>query len=483
MRTSGIARRAPCAVPRSRVVNRPADRHPVLDLQAIAGNHAVTQLVQRRVVMPPGGPVSDIQFTVGQEISKVLAQQAKAAAAGGITSAEVGALRTTALGDGTVTDDERMFLAGLLDGPNAAATATMAVTPGSAVTFTAASIRPHLAGIRDLGRVAPDAEVVKELIAARNEYATSFNSHMRVAQAAAIKQIHRLIPSGPWRAKVDILIDHATMWTGEVLKAMLAGASDSTPGDMVLAGVVYLVASQANHPLAGDLQAGRIKIDQLPGNPPPGQFASYSAFGTGADKGDTIYVYSNLDLRNLAHRRAIIHELEHGLDDKSTTAGHFRPSQRDDAEVRAYRAGSRYTLERLHRLSDDARWSARNGDATERRRTARAYQTAVADLAGQAHPIHLVGLALEAHRDLTRFQMLVIDVNSAFPAPKRAPSGVITALLNNSDAVVETELRQRIQQEIGVLDASGNLDPAKNLGRFDALSGESVLDTVDLPKQ
>jgi hypothetical protein len=26
------------------------------------------------------------------------------------------------------------------------------------------------------------------------------------------------------------------------------------------------------------------------------------------------------------------------------------------------------------------------------------------------------------------------------------------------------------------------LDPAKNAGRFDALSGQSVLDTIDLPR-
>ena len=321
----------------------------------------MARLLQRRVVAV-SGKASDVEFVVGREISAALARAAKVAAVGGITPKELGKLREVALADGTITDDERMFLAGLLQADNAAAVATMSVTPASAITFSAQSIRPHMAEVRDFGRATPDPEVTKELRAAYNEYLENFNPHMRAARDAAIKQIHALTGS-TWRRQADAVIALSTLWAGETLTAMLAAASDSTPGDMVMAGAVYIVAAQAAHPLAGDIKAGRIKVDQLPGPAKGDDFAHYVAFGGGeqGDKGDTIYVYSDLDVHNLAHRRAIIHELEHALDDKSTDAGHWRPAKHDQAEIRAYRAGSKYALEQIAALRDRVEFGRSDG--------------------------------------------------------------------------------------------------------------------------
>jgi Domain of unknown function (DUF4157) len=448
--------------------------------QATAGSRSATRLLQRRVI-GVAGHASDIEFTVGKEIPVALAKKAKAAAAGGITPVQLGNLREVALADGTVSDDERMFLAGLLEADNAAAVAAMTATPGSAVTFSVPSIRPHMDQVKDIGRATPDPEVTKELKAAYDEYFDNFNPHMRAARDAAIKQIHKL--AGPaWRKQADAVIALSTLWAGETLVAMIAAASDSTPGDMVMAGAVYAIAAQASHPLVADLKAGRIKVDQLPGSAKGGEFAYYKSDG-GGEKGDTIYLYSDFDVNNLAHRRAVIHELEHALDDKSTTARHWRPSKHDDAEVRAYRAGSRYTLERLAVLQDRVKSAARMGEDKERQAATKALEKAIGELAAQFHPIHLIGLALEAHRNLPLYQMLVVSVNAAAPAAQQMEGMRLAKLLSDPVDVVEAELRDRIQDELELKKPDGTIDPVKNRGRFDALSGESVLDTIDLPRQ
>ena len=117
-----------------------------------------------------------------------------------------------------------MFLAGLLEADNAAAVAAMTVTPGSIVTFSVPSIRPHMDQVKDIGRATPDPEFTKELKAAYDEYFDNFNPHMRAARDAAIKQIHKL--AGPaWRKQADAVIALSTLWAGETLVAMIAAAS------------------------------------------------------------------------------------------------------------------------------------------------------------------------------------------------------------------------------------------------------------------
>src|SRR4051812_42737331 len=284
--------------------------------------------VVRRRVVTAGGAASDVEFVVGDEISAALVQRAKLAVKGDVKSS-IGSLRKDALGeggaiagDGTITDDERMFLAGLLEPENAALVAAMSTRAGSTVTFGVWSIRAHMAEVVDFGRATVDPVVTKELAAAQHAWLPLLSPHTRAARDAAIKQIHALTGPG-WRRQADAEIAMSGLLAGETLTAMVAAASDSTPGDMVMAGAVYAVAAWANHPLADDIKAGRIKVDQLPGPARHDAIAHYRAFGLG-EKGDTIYVHRDLDVTNLAHRLVIIHELEHALDDRETIAGHWR---------------------------------------------------------------------------------------------------------------------------------------------------------------
>ena len=68
------------------------------------------------------GAVSGYEFVVGTELTAAFAAAAKAAVRGPVGTAQLSALRTAALaGDESVSDHERMFMAGLLDAGNATA--------------------------------------------------------------------------------------------------------------------------------------------------------------------------------------------------------------------------------------------------------------------------------------------------------------------------------------------------------------------------
>ena len=123
------------------------------------------------------------------------------------------------------------------------------------------------------------------------------------------------------------------------------------------------------------------------------------------------------------------------------------------------------------------------GEEKERTAAALALQKGTAELAAQAHPIHLIGLALEARRNLSRYEMLVVSVNSAAPVARQASNTQLAHWLHDPEAAVEAELRDQIQDEGKLKTPAGSVDPVKNQGRFDALSGEGVLDTFELPKQ
>jgi hypothetical protein len=443
--------------------------------------------VVRRRVVTAGGAASDVEFVVGDEISAALVQRAKLAVKGDVKSS-IGSLRKDALGeggaiagDGTITDDERMFLAGLLEPENAALVAAMSTRAGSTVTFGVWSIRAHMAEVVDFGRATVDPVVTKELAAAQHAWLPLLSPHTRAARDAAIKQIHALTGPG-WRRQADAVIAMSGLLAGETLTAMVAAASDSTPGDMVMAGAVYAVAAWANHPLADDIKAGRIKVDQLPGPARHDAIAHYRAFGLG-EKGDTIYVHNDLDVTNLAHRLVIIHELEHALDDRETIAGHWRRTRVDEAEVRANRAGAMYALDQLARLDERLRAAQQRSDDKASRTAQHEFDKALAEVAAQ-HPVDLVALALAARSDLPRFEMLMVSVYGASAASVRQAVDLSLAeLLKGPEPPVLALLTEWTRVGSDLNTPAGALDPAKNKGRFDALSGESVLDTVDLPRQ
>jgi hypothetical protein len=88
---------------------------------------------------------------------------------------------------------------------------------------------------------------------------------------------------------------------------------------------VYAIAHAEGNPLADDVKAGRIKVDEVRIVPAPpgvtGVVASDVTTGLGhREKGDTIYLSTDFKITNLAHRALVVHELEHAAGDKSPPA-------------------------------------------------------------------------------------------------------------------------------------------------------------------
>jgi hypothetical protein len=248
---------------------------------------------------------------------------------------------------------------------------------------------------------------------------------------------------------------------------MIAAASDSTPGDMLMAATVYTIAAAAKHPLAEEVGTGRIKVDQV-ANRAAGDFAGYSAMGAGKEKGDTITVPAQLDVTDLAHRRAVIHELEHAMQDKPAAHGRVRHGQRDLAELAAYRAGARYELAQLLALDGTPPPPAR--------------ATAIKQVAQQSHPVFLLAFILEAHQDPNQqahLDVIADEINAAAPSNRRVPDPIFNALLALPNADLDAELLARIRRQYQLSDAAGNVLPTANLAKEDGRAGESMLDWAD----
>ena len=135
----------------------PAQR--VLALQRDAGNRAVASMLARRVVgNDPSTRV--VHLTVGVELTTKLAQRAwELTAKGPLDEAGVEALRNIALEHwfGTIDDDERLFIAALLDAGNAAKLHTTHPRgfsdQGSVIEFDATSITAsNRRTVQDSGR-------------------------------------------------------------------------------------------------------------------------------------------------------------------------------------------------------------------------------------------------------------------------------------------------------------------------------------------
>src|SRR2546423_5313345 len=153
--------------PRSPPVPDSARGHAaVLGLGRAAGNHAIARALQRKVVLDAHGQASAVRFTVGTEITAALAQKAKQLANDGkLDAGDLEKLRTEALtGDESVNDDERMFIAGLLDARNVALLKRQAfANAGDAIDFPEATITAAArAKIANLDRPSVSAAVVNE---------------------------------------------------------------------------------------------------------------------------------------------------------------------------------------------------------------------------------------------------------------------------------------------------------------------------------
>ncbi len=442
--------------------------HPFRNSLVRSGDLAVAGFLQRKLVYDSSAPPRAIavEFTVDGEVSLPLATMAQTLVAGGVTDTKLRQLRREALrGDETISDDERMFLAGLLDPANARTVATAAITAGTKLTFSRASIQPHMAYVRDLDKKVLDPAIATEHAAAQQ--ATAANDpmgsflHESAALQATIKQMFTLV--GPtWTPKVADAVDYGLgkVPPQEILEAMLAAASDNTEGDRAMAAVVYVVAAVAGNAMAGPIRSGQIKIDERPGLGPHGEFASYRATAGAGEKGDTMTVQDTLNINNVAHRSAIIHELAHAADDAAASPLKVGSIKRDQAELTAYRAGARYELEQTAPLPQPARLMA------------------VRQIGALLNPVLMLALVLESRTQRTLFEPVIREANAWWATP--LPEVNLERLLRNpTDAQIITVALQEIRKAYGVVDPSGNEIPGANDLPVDSLAGEGILDWID----
>jgi hypothetical protein len=322
----------------------------VLALQRRAGNRAVAQVLTRRVVGDDAA-TRVVRLEVGVELTEKLGRAAwTLTAKGPLDEAGVEQLRQVALEHyfGTIDDDERLFIAALLDADNAKALHTQYPKGfsdnGSVIEFSAASIpEANRRIVRDSGRnvrIEPDAHVKSFIKDPLDQDIVAMTGAFAIVAMQTLK-----------------LADQAGVSHLKVYFAMLNGASDSTPGDRAYAGAAYVVAASQGMDVAADIMAQRLKIDEVSqtwfdaiGDDSHAMFVPVSS---GQQKGDTIYVPGTLDLDNIAHVSTLVHELQHA-GDAAGAASHPRDFTRVELEEKAYERQSRYLLAQLDQRTGDA---------------------------------------------------------------------------------------------------------------------------------
>jgi hypothetical protein len=414
-----------------RTLQRPAPpaaarspRDSVLALQRQAGNRAVAQVLARRVVgNDPATRV--VRLEVGLELTEKLARAAwTLTAKGPLDEAGVESLRQIALEHyyGTIDDDERLFIAALLDAGNASRLHEQYprefAAEGSVIEFSAASItETNRRIVRDSGR--------------------SVRLEPSASDKASIKDpLDRdiLAMTGPYRIvamQTLKLADNARIDHLKVYFAMLNGASDSTPGDRAYAGAAYVIAtSEGMTDAAREIMGQNLKIDQVssPWFEAEGEnsFAEFVPESSGQRKGDTIYVPDTLDLDVVAHVSTLVHELQHASDDIAATANP-RDISRVDLEMAAYGRETRYVLAHLDQLSGDDQRTAER-------------QAAERIGPGQVHLMIVAALETTGSSDDEMWRELaaiITDVNDRAQASSHGsgldPSDLSTALNGTAD--------------------------------------------------
>jgi len=342
------AARSPAAAISPAAARSPGDS--VLALQRRAGNRAVGQALARRVA--GGDPATRVvRLEIGLELTEKLARAGwTLTARGPLDEAGVASLRQIALEHyyDTIDDDERLFIAALLDPGNARKLHHQYPREfsanGSVIEFSAASITETSRRIvRDSGRsVHPEPSAEDK----------AMTKDPLDRDILAMTGPYRLIAMQTLKLADKARIDHL-----KVYFAMLNGASDSTPGDRAYAGAAYVIAtSEGMADAAREIMAQNLKIDQVSSAwfqaEGENTFAEFVPEASGQRKGATIYVPGTLDLDVVAHVSTLVHELQHASDDIAATANP-RDVSRVDLEMAAYGRETRYVLAHLDQLSGD----------------------------------------------------------------------------------------------------------------------------------
>jgi hypothetical protein len=408
----------------------------VLALQRAVGNRASAQLVQRTFTPEAGGGWT-VSFTVGTEISARLAEAAYARTRSGpLTDDDLGGLRAIALESGDTIDDyERVFLAALLDADSATAfqqgyktfidQKKPLVLDGSAISSV------NRDRVKDFGRddLGPTPMALGR-------------------KPTAKERILALAGSGFAPAANDLLAlaAESKVPLDRLENAMRAAASDSTPGDRVMAGAAYVIALRGGLPIAADLLAGRLKVDEVPTSSTSGT-ADYRASG-GGDKGDTIYVPASFEIRSLAYQGLLVHELTHAQDDKAATA--LVKVSRWNSELAGYRAQGLYWLRELSKLKPAARTAA------------------IDKLAPAANGLSILAMLIEqrAANKLDWFGVTE-ELN------RKSPFGLSVTEFGNAASDTDAALQARALKRIAQTAVYAAAGPMVSVG---GLRGESALD-------
>ncbi|RDH93192.1 MAG: hypothetical protein DIZ77_00230 [endosymbiont of Seepiophila jonesi] len=420
-----------------------------------------SSMIQREIELDAANvPTGNYLFRVGSGITAGFFRRIKRFVGdGALTDNELNALRIYALrARGSVTNAERLLTAAMLNPVNVPLLqAHRSGALSIVITTITDANRQHA---RDIGREQiPDA-IMLQLWDAVTTLGFDLERGLALlaeVDAAATREI--LQHAGPqFQTQAAALIAYMQMHTIlalEVLGAMLNAASDSSSGDKVMAGIVYVIARKAGHATTGQIRNGQIKVDALiprayrritSGD---GSAAFYSSVGRAdQDKGDTLYLPTNLNVASIDSRSLVIHELTHAADDAAS--GGITYQRVLEFEARARTRQLQYTMDEILALP-----------AAGRPAVIREYrQSAASEWVQWA-------LILATKGDTARYQEICTRILLQDPSVSEA--NVVAAL-----ALSVADITTRLEDAIAELP---NYARGTNVV-LDGLSGESVLDLV-----
>lgn len=389
---------------------------------------------------------------------------------GSISDSELRRLRTHALAQrGTVNDNERMFMAGLLDPANVKT--FNAAGKGASFQFPLSSItRTRRNHINNLDRKLPKSVQNKlDDLHEANEKGNFIGPVKEMIEVEKASARAIVSGSGSFRSQAVRLLKFIkthNISASETLNAMVNAASDNSRGDRVIAGIVYAITRHAGHSLANRIKNGDIKVDALiprafadlvatlSASPAGGAKAIYSEHGSKQLKGDTIFIGTDLDPMSTFDRSAVIHELQHAQDDEASSP-YSQPtvSAKNKIEAKAYRQQAAYIYKQLA--------SQHETDKT----------VSAVEVASGINKALLVALVLEGKSDKQEKMKIFKLINHQFHISQQKSDEEIDKFFNEEDHKLEALLLEAINKVHGINN--------KSKSNTDGLAGESRMDLIE----
>jgi hypothetical protein len=430
---------------------------------------ADTSVVRRDIVRDRAGNITAFEFRVSHELTQTFVKEAKKLTSQGtLQPTDILKLTANSIKErDTVSDHERMFMAGLLDTGNVRMLQGLRVNATAAITFQLATITDaRVTQVIQTGQPAMPISVsdpFNKAAAAANAFdLPEAWSQVQQADAAAETEIRTLV--APLNAKVGSVLAFAKshgLLSFNLLVAVQKAASDNAPNDRLLAAAVYSTAAAAGHPLAEDLLKGNVHVDALaptrflalPGATPALRALYIPAASINPKfaglKGDTVYMPDDFDIDKVYDRSNVIHELRHAQDDKAGPAtGPPGSGLLKDLEETAYRAQARYILDQM------------SGQPTAAQAT---IATQVSPTAGD---LVLLAVLLETFSDPAKYQPSAVQLFAVAPTGSQLTPAQVVGLVRQP-AFVKSKLEQGIQGIRGMTPTAG--------ATLDGLTGESMI--------